>query len=187
MIEIPQAVVNQIPEIAEKIRKAFKKEIKTPKFLGFVSIGADRKVGVMAEEVFRIGRKSKKTVAIYNHALDVIFVYRSILNSIHGPIGVEHFLAHEIAHAVDRKRMTTHKKYQKMTGQRFVDSYACQETEFDAEMAAINYIDMPYIKKNYATLVVTYLNTISGYVGCWTRNKKLSKLFVERLEKMLHD
>jgi len=196
-IIIPQQAVEKIQDFADKIRKSFKKKKigPKPKYIGFFTLSdekhPDRYVGVLVQDEFEFKGEAKKTVASYNHVADAIFVYREVLNEKYGALGVEHFLAHELAHAVDRDRLqkdgAPQPKYVhiKANAQRFIDEYACQPAEFAAEMAAIEYVEIPFIKKNYMTLVATYLNTTTGYIGCWSRNKKLSKAFREQLEKMI--
>ncbi len=189
-IIVPQTVVDQVHVIANNARKAFQRKLKKPKFVGFINMPKARSIGVIVQEIDddRNPEVAKKSVAAYNHILDCIYVYRASLQSKFGPISVEHYLMHEVAHAVDRERVIKESKNSRKlaaSGQRFIDKYACQQVEFDAEMAAIEYIDMPFIRNNYSMLVATYLNTTSGYLGCWTRNKKMAKEFIERLERIL--
>ena len=200
MIKIPQNIIDSLPNFAKRIRTAFKKnKIGKPVLIGRVNLGK-RRVYIVAAEIFQIydpvktdskGRpllvsRSKRTLAAYMHEQDLIFVYRSAVKPSLGPKSLERYLAHEIAHALDKDRLAkVGISAPKGDGQRFSDEYACTPVEFEAEMSAIEAVEIPFIVNNYAAIAAQYLNCISAHVGSWGRNKKLVKVFTRRLVEAL--
>lgn len=211
-IVIPQEIIDHLPTFANDIRAAFKLRISEPKLIGRVTIPAnddmaEREVFILVDEIFKgkkypkkegetpaesrrrqkLNRKlNEKTLAAYCHAADVIFVYRSILKETLGARGIEHYLAHEIAHAIDKESVKhSTSGTAKGVSQRFLDKYFCRKTEFEAEMAAIEAVEIPFIAENLPIIIAQYLNCVSGYVGGWGRDKKYSKIFVTRLKAAL--
>lgn len=194
-IRIPKYIVAQIPTIAAKIRQLFEsnqKKIKTPipvhniflrgKENRFIVISIDERL--RAKDATKKDRK--KTIACYDGNSDVIFIYRTANDPKRGPVGLEHNIVHEIAHALDRARVrksgATAKKMgapAKMTKK--YRRYACQDIEFDAEMAAIETIDIPYMIAHWEDMILQFLSANTKHVFAWKDDPKRKEQFKQRL------
>jgi hypothetical protein len=178
MITIPGRIIKDLPKLADKIERSFKRKIKGIKYLGFVDLSDDshpqRYVGVIATEICDAGGENDPTtLAAYCQEMDVIYIFRSITDSKHGPTGIQHYLCHEIAHAIDRDNIAKDEEID-MRAADWQSKYACSRAEFSAEWAAIQTVDIPSGSLNYS----------SGFVGNWIENPDAKKKFFDRLERL---
>lgn len=178
-IRIPAAIAAQFDPLAKKARCAFKKKIKDVTYLGYVPIKRrgepDRNVGIFAKDISPDG--NAKTIAAFAHDHDIIWLYRSVLKR--KPPAIQHYLAHEMAHALDLKRVK--KNHVAATTLDF--GYASLPIEFEAEMAAIENVDIPYLlrRKRSLSQCLSYLRETSDYIGFWLKDASLKAKFERRV------
>lgn len=219
-IRIPDRILRQLPGLARSIERLYKKhrkrkaettdlgrEYRLIDFVSDVKIG-HRLIDIWAGEMAtRDGKDYPLIMAEYHHPKNEwICVFRSIQSGWkpgQRHIAIQRVLAHEFAHAMDIKRLTrlgrrgpTASKNRKERRK-----YVCHPAEFDAEIASIVQVAVPYmLKQKGAAKMVEALMTpgipafankenfrafwpimFNGYVGGWTRDKRILRRFIKIL------
>lgn len=192
MLLIPPAVLKMLPKLSRKIIKIFKHKRNVDQCIAQLEIG-ERKIPIVLLECFGPRKSDKNILGAYSADSDTLFLFRSLVQSYKTiPAGamshshwVEHCFAHEIAHALDKKRLlkTSLKTGEKET-KKEIRKYVSQKVEFDAEMASIIGVDIPFLKKNknWVMVIASYLASCYPHISCWDK-PKIAKRFISMLKK----
>lgn len=213
MIRIPSSTLTDIFDISQKIRKIFKeKKLAKRKYAGSVFL-KNRELKIFAVENGKPAKAKKGETVFWKHgeyftSCDQIYIYRASTNHPLSPRNaVERILAHEVAHAIDFKRVVSVNSFDAPTGvcsDEELETYANDPLEFDAEMASMMQIGVPsilagkqgqacyealrqaqttlgiksiLISKPFKTLI------FGGFLGHWMGDDKIFKKFLVRIKR----
>ena len=191
MIRIPESVIKQLPAMTNRIVCAFRRRIKGCRRVGYLKLPS-RNLPVVVSEVMWDRGPRKNILAAYCADTDTLYTFRSMLKMYRyvppGAMPKEHWilhcLAHEVAHALDRRRiMRMPQKLSEAHSMKASIRYVQQNTEYDAEMAAIRHVDVPFLKRhrNWLIILASYLSSCYPHIRCWNRTK-LARRLVRELE-----
>jgi hypothetical protein len=192
MIRIPENVVKQLPAMTKRIMHAFRRRIKGCRRIGYLNLPGSHRLPVVVSEFMWDRGPRKNILAAYCADNDILYAFRSMLKVFRyipaGAMSKEHWilhcLAHEVAHALDRARiMRMPQKLSKSHSHKASIRYVQQATEFDAEIAAIKSVDVPFLKrnKNWVIVLASYLSSCYPHIRCWNRTR-LARQLIRELE-----
>lgn len=190
MIKLSKPVLRRLSCLSKRVIKAFKTQ---KHFKGYYSIGnltltKTHTVPVVIADVFLENNKPRSDIlAVYCVDTDSLYVFRSLIQFFKNvPDGamtqehwVKHCLAHEAAHAMAQKCIVHMplKIHQSHTI-KSAKMYNCQDAEFDAEMAAIVSVDVPFLKRknNWIFVLASYLGACYPQIRCWKQTELVNKM-----------
>ena len=210
-IVIPESVIKCLPTFSKYAKLIFKSEcIRKPPFhlvwVATVKLGR-REIPIYAAERQSRSKLGGLTLASYYRNTDYIVIYRTAIKRVRPSkrtLVIQRILAHEIAHAVDQKRLIRlgNRSPQDKGSKKSRAAYVCHSTEYDAEMASIVQVAVPYILKqrNGAQVLIDFFTNnkrlwplhkykpfwpilANGYIIDWCNNERLCKRFFRDLAR----
>jgi hypothetical protein len=175
-IRIPKLVLEQLPLMARKLKNVLKRN----QFLNKTEVIGCLQINDRAIKVFAVGAPDPKFLGYYYSDKDEIYINSEALTD-----DVLETLVHEVAHAIDRKRILACQQLNET--EKYV--YSCP-IEVDAELAVVEYISLPRIirrKPNItpAQMIAIMTKDSEKRMQAWAKDKKLFNRVLKRLDDMI--